>query len=67
MLQRLLYTLPHGLKFVRTSKGHRLQSLSTTSARRGGDFEYEDPKSEDDVVNISYVLRDGTERYFLIK
>ncbi|KAI6175378.1 2Fe-2S ferredoxin-type domain-containing protein [Aphelenchoides bicaudatus] len=27
-----------------------------------GDFEYEDPKSEDEVVNVNYVQRDGTLR-----
>jgi hypothetical protein len=27
-----------------------------------GDFEYEDPKSEDEIVNINYVQRDGTLR-----
>ncbi|GMT24225.1 hypothetical protein PFISCL1PPCAC_15522, partial [Pristionchus fissidentatus] len=27
-----------------------------------GDFEWQDAKSEDDVVNITYILRDGTER-----
>jgi hypothetical protein len=30
--------------------------------RRTGDYEYEDPKSEDEVVNITYITRDGTEK-----
>ncbi|VDK24013.1 unnamed protein product, partial [Anisakis simplex] len=30
------------------------------SARWAGEYEYEDPKSEDDVVNITYILRDGS-------
>ncbi|KNC82941.1 hypothetical protein SARC_04788 [Sphaeroforma arctica JP610] len=29
---------------------------------RHGDFEWEDPKSEDEVVNVSVILRDGTEK-----
>ncbi|PIO66069.1 2Fe-2S iron-sulfur cluster binding domain protein [Teladorsagia circumcincta] len=36
--------------------------LSQTAIRYHGDYEYEDPKSEDDVVNITYVLRDGTKK-----
>ncbi|EYC09300.1 hypothetical protein Y032_0061g3267 [Ancylostoma ceylanicum] len=37
--------------------------LSLTAARHHGDFEYQDPKSEDEVVNITYVLRDGTKKH----
>jgi hypothetical protein len=29
------------------------------TAAKVGDYEYEDPKSEEEVVNITYVLRDG--------
>uniref|UniRef100_A0A915DCJ2 2Fe-2S ferredoxin-type domain-containing protein n=1 Tax=Ditylenchus dipsaci TaxID=166011 RepID=A0A915DCJ2_9BILA len=36
--------------------------FSTTAATRNGNYEYEDPKSENEVVNITYVLRDETER-----
>ncbi|CAI5448814.1 unnamed protein product [Caenorhabditis angaria] len=36
--------------------------LTLTNVRKMGDFEYEDPKSEEEVVNITYVLRDGTEK-----
>uniref|UniRef100_A0A0K0DAV2 2Fe-2S ferredoxin-type domain-containing protein n=1 Tax=Angiostrongylus cantonensis TaxID=6313 RepID=A0A0K0DAV2_ANGCA len=36
--------------------------LSLTAAKHHGDFEYQDPKSEDEVVNITFVLRDGTEK-----
>uniref|UniRef100_A0A0N5AUK2 2Fe-2S ferredoxin-type domain-containing protein n=1 Tax=Syphacia muris TaxID=451379 RepID=A0A0N5AUK2_9BILA len=33
--------------------------LHTTAVRRHGEYEWQDPKSEDEVVNISFVLRDG--------
>ncbi|VDK64940.1 unnamed protein product [Anisakis simplex] len=36
--------------------------IQTCSARWAGEYEYEDPKSEDDVVNITYILRDGSSR-----
>ncbi|KAK6028688.1 2Fe-2S iron-sulfur cluster binding domain protein [Ostertagia ostertagi] len=38
------------------------RQISQTAISYHGDFEYEDPKSEDDVVNITYVLRDGTKK-----
>ncbi|KAI1715607.1 2Fe-2S iron-sulfur cluster binding domain-containing protein [Ditylenchus destructor] len=38
------------------------RALSTTITRSSGDYEYEDPKSEDEIVNITYVLRDDRER-----
>uniref|UniRef100_A0A8R1HWX2 2Fe-2S ferredoxin-type domain-containing protein n=1 Tax=Caenorhabditis japonica TaxID=281687 RepID=A0A8R1HWX2_CAEJA len=40
----------------------QFRPISMTNVRKTGDFEYEDPKSEEQVVNITYVLRDGTER-----
>ena len=36
-------------------------SLHMTSCRQHGDYEWHDPKCEDEVVNITYVNRDGTE------
>lgn len=36
--------------------------ISTTSAAFNGDYEYENAKSEDEVVQITYIQRDGTER-----
>ncbi|CAD6196802.1 unnamed protein product [Caenorhabditis auriculariae] len=38
------------------------RSVTTSCVLRHGDYEYEDPKSEEDVVNITYVLRDGTKK-----
>lgn len=40
----------------------RQQNFTTSLIRRTGDFEYEDPKSEEEVVNITYITRDGTEK-----
>eukprot|EP00055_Hartaetosiga_balthica_P003889 m.9307 g.9307 ORF g.9307 m.9307 type:complete len:218 (-) comp3427_c0_seq1:1583-2236(-) len=36
-----------------------IRSLSTSNVLKHGGFEWEDPKSEDDVVNITYVTRDN--------
>uniref|UniRef100_A0A1I7YWE6 2Fe-2S ferredoxin-type domain-containing protein n=1 Tax=Steinernema glaseri TaxID=37863 RepID=A0A1I7YWE6_9BILA len=35
------------------------RNLSLSAVARHGDYEWEDPKSEADVVNITYILRDG--------
>ena len=40
-----------------TDSGSKQSVLET--APKPGDYEYEDPKSEADVVNITYILRDG--------
>ncbi|CAD5219552.1 unnamed protein product [Bursaphelenchus okinawaensis] len=36
------------------------QSIYKSAPLLHGDFEWKDPKSEDEVVNITYVTRDGT-------
>ncbi|KAH7725469.1 Protein Y73F8A.27 [Aphelenchoides avenae] len=36
--------------------------ISTTTAQKHGEYEYKDPKSEDEVVQITYITRDGTAR-----
>ncbi|CAJ0587352.1 unnamed protein product, partial [Mesorhabditis spiculigera] len=43
--------------------GSAKRTLNTTTIRATGDFEHQDPKSEDEVVNITYILRDGTEKH----
>lgn len=40
----------------------RVVQLSKTATTFNGDYEYEDPKSENEIVQIIYVQRDGTER-----
>lgn len=39
------------------------RSISTSRPSAHGEFEYKDPTSEDEVVNITYVLRDGTKKH----
>lgn len=36
------------------------RNISNSIPRKSGDYEYEDPKSEEDIVNITYITRDGT-------
>ncbi|KAL1496507.1 hypothetical protein AB1Y20_016461 [Prymnesium parvum] len=40
----------------------RLRPLHATAARLHGDYEWEDPKSADEVVRLHVVTRDGTRR-----
>ncbi|KAL3103274.1 hypothetical protein niasHS_002460 [Heterodera schachtii] len=49
-------------KFMMYFGQRNMNKLSTTLKMLSGDFEYEDPKSEEEVVNITYVTRDGTEK-----
>ncbi|CAK5043709.1 unnamed protein product [Meloidogyne enterolobii] len=35
------------------------RNLSFLNLLKSGDYEYEDPKCEDEVVNVTYVTRDG--------
>lgn len=59
-------TFSKGLKIIPGSKLLQKPHFRTIFLTRilslPGDYEYEDPKSENDVVNITYVLRDGTHR-----
>lgn len=36
------------------------RKFALSSVSNHGDFEWIDPKSEDEVVNVSYILKDGT-------
>ncbi|WKY04508.1 hypothetical protein Q1695_005484 [Nippostrongylus brasiliensis] len=36
--------------------------IALTATRFHGEFEYQDPKSEDEVVNVTFILRDGTKK-----
>ena len=56
MLYRLVQALSRSV-LLNSSR-----TVSTTSPLYGGDYEWKDPKSEDEVVNITYVTRDGTKR-----
>jgi hypothetical protein len=48
--------------FSRSLVPHSRRLLSYTRTLNGGEFEWEDPKSKDDIVNINYIQRDGTLR-----
>lgn len=37
------------------------RDISVTSVRRHGEYEWQDPKSEDEVVNIKYIDKNGNE------
>lgn len=39
-----------------------LRYLSTSSSLYHGDYEWQDPKSEDEIVEITYVDKDGNEK-----
>ncbi|KAI6220818.1 2Fe-2S ferredoxin-type domain-containing protein [Aphelenchoides fujianensis] len=57
MIQRLLAL--SGRRLLSTPFARQ---ISRTVALRGGEFEWEDPKSEDEVVNLTYITRDGAAR-----
>lgn len=38
------------------------RNISSSIPRKSGDYEYEDAKSEEDIVNITYITRDGTSK-----
>ncbi|EFO90917.1 hypothetical protein CRE_20639 [Caenorhabditis remanei] len=62
LAQRTTRLLTIGRPQIKKSFTPQIRQFTTTNLLKTGDFEYEDPKSEDEVVNITYVLRDGTER-----
>ncbi|KHN88074.1 Adrenodoxin-like protein, mitochondrial [Toxocara canis] len=39
-----------------------IRYLQTSSSLSAGEYEYQDPKSEDEVVNVTFILRDGTSK-----
>ncbi|KAI6206760.1 2Fe-2S ferredoxin-type domain-containing protein [Aphelenchoides besseyi] len=53
MIQRLLGLT--GRRFCASTR-----QISRTSPLFGGEFEHQDPKSEEDVVNVTYIRRDGS-------
>ncbi|KAK3914812.1 Adrenodoxin-like protein 1, mitochondrial [Frankliniella fusca] len=47
-------------KFLETiSKHSLLRYVRTSEVVNHGEFEYQDPKSEEDVVNVTYIDKDG--------
>lgn len=45
-----------------TSKCWLARCLQTSTSRLAGEYEYQDPKSDDEVVNVTFILRDGTQK-----
>ncbi|XP_034659123.1 adrenodoxin-like protein 1, mitochondrial [Drosophila subobscura] len=48
-----------GKQIVRSSRLTPIKALHTTSWLRHGEYEWQDPKSPDEIVNITYVDKDG--------
>ncbi|SPP77480.1 adrenodoxin-like protein 1, mitochondrial [Drosophila guanche] len=46
-------------QIVRSSRLTHIKALHTTSWLRHGEYEWQDPKSPDEIVNITYVDKDG--------
>ncbi|CAD5226298.1 unnamed protein product [Bursaphelenchus xylophilus] len=57
MLTKLLRS-----RFFTKNSFLQTQCFSKTPSFHHGDFEWQDPKSEDEVVNITYVTRDGSNK-----
>ncbi|KAE9555015.1 hypothetical protein FO519_001761 [Halicephalobus sp. NKZ332] len=56
MLYRLLQTVSRSVLLSSS------RTISTTSPVYGGDYEWKDPKSEDEIVKIAFVTRDGSKK-----
>ncbi|BFF98065.1 adrenodoxin-like protein 1 mitochondrial [Drosophila madeirensis] len=48
-----------GKQIVRSSRLTPIKALHTTPWLRHGEYEWQDPKSPDEIVNITYVDKDG--------
>lgn len=48
-------TNPTGTNLLRTSRA----TLFLTATKRHGEYEWQDPKSDDEIVNITYITKDG--------
>ncbi|XP_063630372.1 adrenodoxin-like protein 1, mitochondrial [Cydia splendana] len=57
VLKRCL--LPSNLKVLRVARPATIRKFHVTSALKHGEYEWQDPKSEEEVVNIVYVTKDG--------
>uniref|UniRef100_A0AC34PUD2 2Fe-2S ferredoxin-type domain-containing protein n=1 Tax=Panagrolaimus sp. JU765 TaxID=591449 RepID=A0AC34PUD2_9BILA len=56
MLQKVFHSLR------RSVLSNEIRRISRTTTLYGGEYEWRDPKSEDEVVNITYITRDGTSK-----
>ncbi|KHJ86693.1 2Fe-2S iron-sulfur cluster binding domain protein [Oesophagostomum dentatum] len=71
-----MFVISRVLRTVQISRLRSSSLLSTNYTKRAisfspqnyhGDYEYQDPKSEDEVVNVTYVLQDGTKKHVRAK
>ncbi|KPJ16147.1 Adrenodoxin-like protein, mitochondrial [Papilio machaon] len=46
-------------RFIQSPLTYNVRRIHMTSGLRHGEYEWQDPKSEDEVVNITYVDKDG--------
>ncbi|KAL0859756.1 hypothetical protein ABMA27_010115 [Loxostege sticticalis] len=49
----------HNLRRIKSLVPSKIRTIHTTAGLRHGEYEWQDPKSEDEVVNITYVDKDG--------
>ncbi|XP_021193153.3 adrenodoxin-like protein 1, mitochondrial [Helicoverpa armigera] len=61
MLQSVLkrYLTVRTLKAFKAPVSSQFRRIHVTSSLRHGEYEWQDPKSEDEVVNIVYIDKDG--------
>ncbi|RUS75508.1 hypothetical protein EGW08_016725 [Elysia chlorotica] len=63
LLNKFLQKLPHsrllGAHCWKHGLKHQTRSFKLQGPLYHGDYEWQDPKSEDEVVNITYITRDG--------
>ncbi|XP_063543524.1 adrenodoxin-like protein 1, mitochondrial [Cydia strobilella] len=57
VLKRCL--LPSHLKVLSVVRSATIRRIHVTPALKHGEYEWQDPKSEEEVVNIVYVTKDG--------
>ncbi|XP_048000020.1 adrenodoxin-like protein 1, mitochondrial [Leguminivora glycinivorella] len=57
VLKRCL--LPSNLKVLSVARPATIRRIHETPALKHGEYEWQDPKSEEEVVNIVYVTKDG--------
>ncbi|XP_073965776.1 adrenodoxin-like protein 1, mitochondrial Ferredoxin 1 [Choristoneura fumiferana] len=53
------YIVSQNLKVFRAPNPSYIRRIHLTPALKHGEYEWQDPKSEDEVVNIVYVTKDG--------
>lgn len=61
--QLLRAMLPRIVRLVRSASSRpTTRYFKTSSIYNAGEYEFEDPKSEEEVVHVNFILRDGTRK-----